>query len=141
MVSSGVYSRLEGDFTSLRDLGFKYVILLFYTVLIPRNNELLLLDNLSFSVKPASVASLSKVQSKTTINKRGELVEEKVQEEVQVQEDEIDKILAKEDGWVKQNLGLESSRTKKIEDLGIAVCFTMLSKSHSLFLALGYYET
>jgi nuclear protein localization family protein 4 len=107
MTTTGIYSRLEGDSKSLKDLGFK-------------SNELLLLDNLSFSVKPASTNSLSKIQSKTTINKRGELVEEKIQEEVEVQEDEIDKILAKEDGWVKQNLESDTSRTKKIEDLGIA---------------------
>jgi nuclear protein localization family protein 4 len=107
MTTTGIYSRLEGDSKTLKDLGFK-------------SNELLLLDNLSFSVKPATTNSLSKVQSKTTINKRGELVEEKIQEEVEVQEDEIDKILAKEDGWVKQNLELDTSRTKKIEDLGIA---------------------
>jgi hypothetical protein len=107
MTNAGLYSRLEGDSTSFKDLGFK-------------NNELLLLDNLSFSVKPAT-SSISKVQSKTTINKRGELVEEKIQDEIEVQEDEIDKILAKEDGWVKQNLELDSSsRSKKIEDLGIA---------------------
>jgi len=107
MTNAGIYSRLEGDSSTFKELGFK-------------NNELLLLDNLSFSVKP-STPSVSKIQSKTTINKRGELVEEKVQDEVEVQEDEIDKILAKEDGWVKQNLDVvSSSRTKKIEDLGIA---------------------
>jgi len=107
MTNVGVYSRLEGDYKTLKDLGFK-------------NNELLLLDNLSFSVKPASTTSLSKPQSKTTINKRGELVEEKIQDEIEVEEDEIDKILAKEDGWVQQNSEDTSIRTKKIEDLGIA---------------------
>lgn len=130
MTTTGIYSRLEGDSKSLKDLGFKYAMFLFTHIFIffslTRSNELLLLDNLSFSVKPASVTSLSKVQSKTTINKRGELVEEKIQEEVEVQEDEIDKILAKEDGWVKQNLELDSSRTKKIEDLGIAVYFSKI---------------
>jgi hypothetical protein len=47
------------------------------------------------------------------------LVEEEVKEKAEVEEDEIDKILKKEDGWVVKNNNLTNLSTRKIEDLGI----------------------
>jgi hypothetical protein len=83
-----------------------------------RSNDLLLLDEMSFS-KPASLPP-TKASARLTINKRGELVAEKVAEAETVEEDAIDRALAKEDGWIAPQSD-PNQKTMKIDDLGIAV--------------------
>lgn len=141
MVSAGNFSKLEGDFQTLQDLGVKYARGESFIVAYARSNDLLLLDDMSFSKQPSTNALPAKAASKRlTINKRGDLVEEALAEPVEVEEDPIDKLLAKEDGWIASPQSDSQQKTMKIDDLGIAVRACIHSLSIFSFVAVGHHE-
>jgi nuclear protein localization protein 4 homolog len=91
-------TQLRGDTSTLMELGIKHL-------------ELLVLDLPTSSSE--STDAPSKLRSSLRVNKKGEIVQEVIQE-AEIQEDDIDKQLHKEDGWIET--GDVNSSAKKIGD-------------------------